>query len=263
MNSGRKNGMLVGVGLLLAVAAVLLLSGAANATITGDSYSGSGNWVINQPTTLSGETLDVAGDINVYSTLTVTNASIRFTVDGAAFTVYGGAGGLTMSAGTGSTSVYTQDSDHFWYMEIQSTTSNVNVQGVTFTRIQDGVTITGGTALSRWFEDVTIIDAKRYGFRLLSTAATLKDVNVTVTGPGAQTIMRTIPAGQVSAILPQMGAAIPDQSVNGTIKSTSAYKVTSDLPIVAYQFNPLDNANVFSNDASLLIPRTAFDTDCP
>ena len=36
-----------------------------------------------------------------------------------------------------------------------------------------------------------------------------------------------------------------------------AYRVTSDFPVVAFQFNPLDNVNVFSNDASLLKPSTS------
>src|SRR6185503_14222826 len=76
-----------------------------------------------------------------------------------------------------------------------------------------------------------------------------------------QTITRTIQAGQVASILPQMGNAIPDQSVDGTGKFRKAYKLTSTLPIVAYQFNPLNNSNVFSNDASLLIPKTAYDVD--
>ena len=33
----------------------------------------------------------------------------------------------------------------------------------------------------------------------------------------------------------------------------------SSVPVVAYQFNPLENVNVFSNDASLLKPAEALD----
>ncbi len=46
----------------------------------------------------------------------------------------------------------------------------------------------------------------------------------------------------------------------GTALTRHAYKVTSDFPIVAYQFNPLDNVNVFSNDASQLLPFTGLNT---
>ncbi|AKT40406.1 IgGFc-binding protein [Chondromyces crocatus] len=42
-----------------------------------------------------------------------------------------------------------------------------------------------------------------------------------------------------------------------TALTRHAFKVTSDFPVVAYQFNPLENVNVFSNDASLLKPREA------
>ncbi len=46
----------------------------------------------------------------------------------------------------------------------------------------------------------------------------------------------------------------------GTALSRHAYKVTSDFPIVSYQFNPLDNVNVFSNDASQLLPYTGLNS---
>jgi hypothetical protein len=52
----------------------------------------------------------------------------------------------------------------------------------------------------------------------------------------------------------------PDGTFNtgtGTALTRHAYRITSDYPITAYQFNPLDNVNVFSNDASQLLPVAA------
>jgi hypothetical protein len=43
----------------------------------------------------------------------------------------------------------------------------------------------------------------------------------------------------------------------GTALSRHAYRLTSTVPIVAYQFNPFQNVNVFSNDASQLLPTSA------
>ncbi len=45
----------------------------------------------------------------------------------------------------------------------------------------------------------------------------------------------------------------------GTCLSSRAYRVTSTFPVIAYQFNPLDNVEVFSNDASLLVPVNSLD----
>jgi len=54
---------------------------------------------------------------------------------------------------------------------------------------------------------------------------------------------------------------LPPRNMGGPGLFYTGYRVQSDSPIVAYQFNPLDNVDVFSNDASLLIPAIAFGTE--
>ena len=110
---------------------------------------------------------------------------------------------------------------------------------------------------------VCVLDAQGSPFAIVVSNPQSRDVAVTVsTGAGAS-FTQTVAAGAVTPILPQATPmpGLPDQSIDGTGIEPKAYKVVSDLPIVAYQFNPLDNVNVFSNDASLLIPRTAWDIE--
>jgi hypothetical protein len=46
-----------------------------------------------------------------------------------------------------------------------------------------------------------------------------------------------------------------------TALSSNAYRITTTIPVIAYQFNPLENVLVFSNDASLLIPTNSLGQD--
>jgi hypothetical protein len=61
--------------------------------------------------------------------------------------------------------------------------------------------------------------------------------------------------------------ALPAREVSGYVKgqrnrsllTAQAYRVTTDRPASVYQFNPINNPDAFSNDASLLIPSNALD----
>lgn len=53
---------------------------------------------------------------------------------------------------------------------------------------------------------------------------------------------------------------IPNRNITGTaIRVGGAYRVTSDLPVIAYQFNPINGASSFLSDASLLLPKSSLD----
>jgi hypothetical protein len=96
-------------------------------------------------------------------------------------------------------------------------------------------------------------------------------VHVTVTQddskPGDDSAPLVVATGTVlprSLTVFKLGPREVDGSPDGefntgthTALTRHAYRVTSDFPVVAFQFNPLDNVNVFSNDASLLKPATS------
>jgi hypothetical protein len=54
---------------------------------------------------------------------------------------------------------------------------------------------------------------------------------------------------------------LPHRYATGdAIYAGGAYRITSDLPVIAYQFNPLDGSGSYLSDASLLLPVSALDT---
>ena len=63
---------------------------------------------------------------------------------------------------------------------------------------------------------------------------------------------RSVPANALEII------NLPARQPDGARIGWNAYRIQSDNQIIAYQFNPLDNVDVFSNDASLLLPVNTF-----
>lgn len=60
-----------------------------------------------------------------------------------------------------------------------------------------------------------------------------------------------VPVGQARAF------EMPRWDVSGSSLSFRAIQILASSPVIAHQFNPLNNENVYSNDASLLLPVTA------
>lgn len=110
--------------------------------------------------------------------------------------------------------------------------------------------------------------------------AYVSDVNGTYDAAGAQyaviasntskdataTVTVTLPNGT-----PQTAQVAPNSlhkfelaatwGVNNTEKANKGFKITSTQPITVYQFNPLSNEGVFSNDASVLMPVPSLGTE--
>ncbi len=107
-------------------------------------------------------------------------------------------------------------------------------------------------------QGICALDGDHAPFAIVVSNPQSIPVAVTITVASGQSMSVPVMPGAIQAIYPQdLGFA--DQGIDGTGVSTSAYEVTSSAPIVAYQFNPLNDVDVFSNDASLLIPRSGFD----
>ncbi len=107
---------------------------------------------------------------------------------------------------------------------------------------------------------VCILDAAHSAFAIVVSNPQSFPVEVTLSNGAGTTQTVTVAAGQVSALYPQQ-MSFPDQSVDRSSLAKLGYRIVADAPIVAYQFNPLNNVDVFSNDGSLLIPRHTWDVE--
>jgi hypothetical protein len=92
-------------------------------------------------------------------------------------------------------------------------------------------------------------------------------VDEDTSAPGQPNAVRTVATARVgphALEVFKLGPKEVDGSAPGTFDtgthtalSRNAFRVRSDVPLVVYQFNPLENANVLSNDASILLPTPA------
>jgi len=105
-------------------------------------------------------------------------------------------------------------------------------------------------------------DAQNKQFAVVITNTSDQPAQVTVklmstTPPKSKTL--TVPAKALRSIkLPNVvGAKTAMSNQDGSGINARVYNIKATQPIVAYQFNPLDNVGVFSNDASLLLPVSA------
>ena len=99
------------------------------------------------------------------------------------------------------------------------------------------------------------LDAQDAQFAIVAsnTSETLP-AQVTLTQPDGFGQQYTVPPQSLQTFL-----VPPSWGLDGTGRG-AAFRLTSTVPIVAYQFNPYSNEDVFSNDATLLLPDSAQDT---
>jgi hypothetical protein len=108
-------------------------------------------------------------------------------------------------------------------------------------------------------ETVCVLDAQGSPFAVVIANPQAVDILVTIEIATGENQVISLPAGEVKAIYPSE-IGFPDRSIDGTSQAAAAFRLSARAPFVAYQFNPLDNENVFSNDGSLLLPVHALDT---
>ena len=105
-----------------------------------------------------------------------------------------------------------------------------------------------------------VLDAQRSPFSIVvSNPSDTEAATVTLTDAQGQLHSQVLYPNDVQKIFPY-SLGFRDASIDKTSQTRRAFRLQSSAPVVAYQFNPLDNMNPFSSDGSLLIPEHALGT---
>ena len=94
------------------------------------------------------------------------------------------------------------------------------------------------------------LDAHNAQFAVIvSNTAETQAAQVTITRPDGLTEAAQLPALSLHKFM------LPSTwGIDGTQQAAKAFRIESSQPVTVYQFNPLSNVGVFSNDASVLLP---------
>jgi hypothetical protein len=100
------------------------------------------------------------------------------------------------------------------------------------------------------------LDAQNAQFAVIASNTTASPASVVVTGPDGFEQKHAVPANGLHTFhLPGT------HGIDGPGRANSLFRIVSDRPITVYQFNPLSNEGVFSNDASVLLPTSNLGTE--
>jgi len=106
------------------------------------------------------------------------------------------------------------------------------------------------------------LDPTTFDYRVVVANPNDAPANVTVTRAGAEAWSGAVPAGGLTEIpLPWVDGQsfnVPEGSWQSFVNASGAYRLTSDVPVIASQFNPFEYSVggefSFTNDATLLYP---------
>jgi len=139
-----------------------------------------------------------------------------------------------------------------WVFNATCTESQICISGVCQSACAGDIKFNTNVGCDYWAVDLDNgpVEAASASFAVVvsNTSDKVAEVTVRQSDDAAVAASASIPPGELQVL------ELPPYNVDGSMIGPRAWKVTATAPIVAYQFNPKENALVYSNDASVLFP---------